>query len=62
MIKQVRPILSFVMMVVSHAGGEAVDGKDLMRRKCRDSLQAPPDVQLHVLRQDYNGNVSHFRK
>ena len=45
------------MMAAYPAG--AVDGKDLARRKCRDSLQAPPDVQLLVFRQDYNGYVSH---
>jgi len=48
------------MMVVYHA--EAVDDKELARRKCRDSLKAPPDVLFFVFRQDYNGNVSHYSK
>jgi len=45
------------MMAVYPA--EAIDDEDLARQKRRDSLQAPPDVQLLVLRQDYNSNVSH---
>jgi hypothetical protein len=47
------------MMAVYPASGKAVDDKDLARRKCRDSLKAPPDVKLLVFRQNDNGNVSH---
>jgi hypothetical protein len=50
------------MMAVYPASGKAVDDEDLARRKWRDSFQAPPDVQLLVLGQNYNGNVSHYSK
>ena len=45
------------MMVVYHA--EAVDDKKLARRKGRDSLKAPLDVQLVILCMNYDGCVSH---
>ena len=38
---------------------EAVDDKNLARRKCRDSLKAPPDVQPVFFCVDYDGCVRH---
>ena len=55
----ILPLLHYLLRSI---GGEAVDDKDLARRKCRDTLKTPPNVQLLVLRQDYNGNVSHNLK
>ena len=48
------------MMAAYPAG--AVDGKDLARQKRRDSLKAPPDVQLVVCCMDYDGCVRHNLK
>ena len=41
-------------------GGEAVDNKDLARRKRRKPLQAPLNVELFVLCEDDDGNIGHL--